>query len=161
MIRIGDVIKLRPSIFEREFSSPQCEWLNKYMYEDQFELVSLWFGSMGQNGDIARTIFGSSESIINQIEYLENGQPFEVITDVFRIILPAALEKNELTVTSYDKKTFRPCKADKDLNEDLEFFEKEYLNGMFSIMERENNKMDMYKLGFYLMKREGKWKNAC
>jgi hypothetical protein len=160
MIEIGDVVKLRPSIFEVEFRNSKTEWSNKFMYEDTFEFVSIWFDNLGQEGDMARTIFGGSESRIIRIENSENGQPFEVVTDLFRIIFPEALRLNELTVTKFDEKTFRLFNSDKDLIEDLEFFEKEYLNGLFSIMERENNKLDRYRLYFHLMKREGKWQNT-
>lgn len=160
MIEIGDVVKLRPSIFEDEFRNSKAEWSNKFMYEDTFEFVSLWFDNLGQEGDMAKTIFGASESRIIRIENSEDGQPFEVVTDLFRIIFPEALRLNELSVSKFDEKTFKRFKSDKELIEDLEFFEKEYLNGLFSIMERENNKLDKYKLHFHLMKREGKWQNA-
>ena len=36
MVEIGDVIKLRPSIFENEFEN--TEWSDKFMYEDSFKL---------------------------------------------------------------------------------------------------------------------------
>jgi hypothetical protein len=159
MIEIGDIIKLRPSIFNDEFTNPKIGWSDKYLYEDMFEFVSLWFADLQQEGDMARTIFGSSESKVIRIERSADGQPFEVITDLFRIIYPEAIRKNELTLQNSNQEALKQFKSDKELIEYLEFFEKEYLNGLFSIMERENNKMDKYKFGFHMMKREGKWQN--
>jgi|JI9StandDraft_2_1071091.scaffolds.fasta_scaffold131884_1 hypothetical protein len=161
MIKIGDVVKLRPSIFEDDFRNSKTEWSNKFMYEDTFESVSLWFDKLGQEGDMARTIFGSTESRIIRIENSEDGQPFVVVTDLFRIIFPEALRRKELTVRKYNEKNYKQFKSDRELIDSLESFEKEYLNRVFSILERENNKMDMYKLHFHLMKHEGKWQNAC
>ena len=54
---------------------------------------------------------------------------------------------------------FKPVQSENELIGDLEFFEKEYLKGLFSIMERENNKLDKYKFWLSMMIREGKWNN--
>lgn len=159
MIEIGDVVKLRPSIFENEFRDNRNNWSNKFMYEDTFNFVSIWFDSIGQEGDMAKTIFGASESRVIRIEHAEDGQPVIVITDLFRIIFPQAVSSNELSIAKFEEGTFRQFKSDRHLIEDLEFFEQEYLKGLFSIMERENNKLDKYRFHFHMMKREGKWLN--
>lgn len=163
MIKVGDVIKLRPSVFEKEYQ--ECEWANKYLYEDQFEFISLRFKNMDQRGDVAKTFFGSSETIVEKIEndddgqpWIVNGQPFIVLTDKFTIIYPEALKKNEISVSPAEEADFNIVKSEKQLINDLEFFEQGYLEGIFNVMERENNKLDTYKRGFYMMKSEGKWK---
>jgi hypothetical protein len=157
MIKVGDVIKLRPSIFDKEFQ--KYNWTNKYLYEDQFEFVSLRFRTLGQPGDMAKTIFGSSETIIDEIENDSDENPFIVLTSNFRIIYPEALRNNEIIVSPFVESDFKTFHSEKALIDDLEFFEQEYLGGLFSVMERENNKLDKYKLGLFMMIREGKWKN--
>lgn len=163
MIKIGDIIKLRPSAFEPEFDT--YHWQDKYLYEDRFHGVILWFENLvqqecntGQRGDIANTLFGSSESIVNEIEYGPEGQPFIVYTDRFSIFYAEALEKNEITILSSAGCNQNICKVEKEMINDLEFFEQEYLNGLFNVLERENNKLASYKVGLARMIREGKWK---
>ncbi|MEY5048314.1 MAG: hypothetical protein RLZZ175_1673, partial [Bacteroidota bacterium] len=72
------------------------------MYEDTFEFVSLWLNNLEQSADMAKTFFGSTESRIVKIEYLENGEPFVIITDFLRIIFPEAIKRNEITVLNFD-----------------------------------------------------------
>jgi|GEM_PF-3180374 len=158
MIKIGDIVKLRPSVFAQEFQAR--EWSTKYLYEDPFEHVSLRFKKLGQPGDMARTIFGGSETVIEEIENDDHDQPFLVLTDSFRIVYPEALRKKEISVSSPSELTVKVCQAEKRLIEDLEFFEQKYLEGIFTVMERENNKLHYYKQGFYMMKREGRWHSA-
>lgn len=159
MIDIRAVVQLRPSFFENEFE--KADWSNKYLYEDQFKGVSLRFKKLGQPGDIAKTIFGSSLTIIDEIEYDHDGCPFIILTNNFTITYPVAFENNEIKVYPAGQITFEAIKAEENLISDLEFFELNYLEKIFNVMERENNKFAMYKLGFYLMIREGKWKNVC
>ena len=158
MIKVGDVIKLRSSIFDNEFET--FNWTDKYLYEDQFEFVSLRFKALGQPGDMAKTFFGSSETIVNEIENDHEGKPFIVLTDNFRIIYPEALRKNEIRVYSMVETDFKAIQSEKELIDDLEFFELKYLEGHFSVMERENNKYDKYRFWLFMMIREGKWKNV-
>ncbi len=124
-----------------------------------FEFVSLRFTNLRQNGDMAKTFFGSSESIIEEIEYDSEEQPFIVRTNNFRILYPNAIEHNEIKVLPYESSRFKLIKSEKELIDNLEFFERKYLEGLFSVLERENNKLDQYKLGLTMMIREGKWKN--
>jgi hypothetical protein len=164
MVEIGDIIKLRPSVFAEEFhkygdATYGYPWSEKYLYEDRFEYVSLRFRLLGQPGDMAKTFFGSSETIVEDIEYDYDGQPLVLLTSSFRIICPNALEKDEVTICSFGKEAPEVYQSEKDLIENLEFFEQQYLEGTFSVMERENNKFDHYRLGLYMMLREGKWKN--
>jgi len=108
---------------------------------------------------MAKTFFGSSETIVEEIEYDYNGQPFIILTTNLRIIYPKALENNELSHYPLVESDFRPIQSEKQLIDDLESFELDYLKGIFNVMERENNKSDFYKYGLYAMLREGKWKN--
>lgn len=163
MIKIGDIVKLRPSAFEHEFDT--YHWQDKYLYEDRFHGVILWFENLvqqgcnaGQRGDIANTLFGSSESTVSEIEYDPEGQPFMVWTDRFSILYAEALEKNEITILSPATYPLSVSNAEKEMINDLEFFEQEYLNGLFSVLERESNKLASYKTGLAMMIREGKWK---
>lgn len=109
---------------------------------------------------MAKTIFGSSETIVEEIKNDFEGLPPVVLTSYFRIIFPNALTKNEIIVFSLVKSDFKLFQSKKTLIDDLEFFEQKYLEGLFSIMERENNKLDQYKSGLALMIREGKWKSV-
>lgn len=155
MVQVGDVIRLRGSVFESELS--KSEWQSKYLYEDTFKYVALRFSALNQPGDMAKTFFGSSESIVEDIECVYEGQPLIVLTNLFRIVYPAALEDREISVIPPMEKMFRTNEAESQLIKNLEFCEAKYLEGIFSIMERENNKFAMYKTGFYMIKNEGKW----
>ncbi len=108
---------------------------------------------------MAKTFFGSSETIVEDIEYDYEGQPLVVLTNSFRIIFPSALENHEVTINSLGNEKPVVYESEKKLIEDLEFFEQHYLEGTFTVMERENNKFASYKTGLYMMLREGKWKN--
>jgi hypothetical protein len=112
MVKVGDIIKLRPSVFEEEY--PTSEWSEKYLYEDQFKHVSLRFRNLGQQGDMAKTIFGSSETVVEEIgndddgfPWMVDGQPFILITDRFIIIYPEALRRNEITVLPFEDSIFK------------------------------------------------------
>lgn len=107
---------------------------------------------------MAKTFFGSSETIIEEIEY-DNGQPSIVLTDKFRIIFPNALENKEVISCGIEREAPVIYHSEKELIKNLELFEQYYLEGLFTVMERENNKFAFYKTGFYMMLREGKWKN--
>jgi hypothetical protein len=162
MIKVGDVIKLRPSVFDKEYQT--CEWSNKYLYEDQFQHISLRFKKLNQPGDRVKTIFGSSETVVEEIEkddegnpWFVDGLPFILLTDKFEIVFPEALKKKEIAVLSSEDIGLKSLASEKQLIEDLEFFEQNYLEGIFNVLERENNKNAAYRTGFYMMKREGKW----
>lgn len=163
MVKVGDVIRLRPSIFDGEYQT--AEWSNKYLYEDQFRYVALRFKNLEQPGDRAKTIFGSSETVVEEIENDDNGQPwvvdglpFIVLTDKFRIIYPEALKQREINTLPSKQVSLKSFESEKRLIDDLEFFEQKYLEGLSNILERENNKYASYRTGFYMMKGEGKWK---
>ena len=109
---------------------------------------------------MARTIFGSSETIIEEIENDSDDQPLIVLTDRFRIICPNALQKNEVSISPPSKATFKASQAEKELIENLEFYEQKFLEGFFDVMERENSKLAAYKTGYFMMKTEGRWNPA-
>jgi hypothetical protein len=162
MIKVGDVIQLRESIFQSEFEKMgrYSVWSNKYLYEDEFQYVCLKFFKLGKTGDMAKTLFGSSQTRVIHIEYDAEERPWIVTTDLYEIILREALDSKEISIKAYDEKNFRSLQAEKELVENLEHFEQKYMEGLFQINERENNKLDMYKLGLHRMIHEGKWKNA-
>lgn len=171
MIEVGAIIKLRPSAFEQEFET--FHWKDKYLYEDRFEAITLRFKSLSyrddennglslsnswQRGDQASTLFGSSEAIITDIEFDPDEQPFMIWTDNFCILYAAALKNSEFIVLPAENHNLRMSKAEQQMIEDLEFFEQQYLNGLFCVLERENNKRASYKAGLAGMIRDGKWK---
>ncbi len=162
MIQVGDIVRLRDSIFHTEFlkMDQYALWSNKYLYEDEFKYTCLRFPNLGKTGDMAKTIFGSSHTKVIHIEYIECNIPFIVTTDFFEIVIEAALQNREVEILSSDVQSFKLLQAEKELIGNLEFFELKYLEGLFDVNERDNNKLDMYKLGFHLMVKEGKWKNT-
>jgi hypothetical protein len=117
--------------------------------------VYLRFKKIGKAGDRAVTIFGSSLSRVERIEYLE-GNPFIIWTELFEIFLAGALEKDEIFISSDDKSHPLSSQAEKELINNLDYFEYLYLDGLLSVAERENNKLDVYKRGFYTIRNEGK-----
>lgn len=163
MVQIGDVITLRNSAFHNEFLQMVgfSEWSDKYLYEDQFEFVSLNFSKMNKVGDMVKTLFGSSQSRVIEIEYSNDAcdVPFIIKTDLFRIIFDDAIKNKEISVSSFDPNTYNFFLEEKKLIENLEFFEQKYLEGLFEIHERENNKLAHYRHGFHFMFKEGKWKH--
>jgi len=159
-VKIGDVIQLRPSAFEHKFLETEpLDWSKKYLYKDRFKHVYLRFKTINKAGDRAITLFGSSLSRVERIEYLE-GKPFIIWTELFEIFLAGALEKDEVFISSDGKNHSLSSQAEKELVDNLDYFEYHYLDGLFSVAERENNKLDMYKRGFYTIRKEGKWQSS-
>lgn len=157
-VQVGDVINLRPSAFQAEFAAiaPKAQWSIKYVYEDRFRYVDIWLPTLQQPGGSACTYFGSSQSRVVDIEYIED-KPFIIVTNLFRIIFPNALEVGEIEVMPYEEQSYCFYQAERELVECIDYFEQSYLRGLFQVHERENNKLDCYKQGFYQLIQEGKW----
>ncbi len=81
------------------------------------------------------------------------GEPFIIITDLFHIVFSRALQNNEVEVLPYDERNYHAHEAEKGVIECIDQFEQWYLAGLFKVHERENNKMDCYKSGFYRIMR--------
>lgn len=157
-VQLGDVIKLRPSAFQAEFATihSKAQWSNKYLYEDCFRYVDIWLPTLKQPGGSACTYFGSSQSRICEIEYIE-GEPFIIVTDLFRIVYPNALQNSEIEVFPYNEQSYCFYQPEKELIACIDQFEQWYLAGLFQVHERETNKQDCYKRGFYQIIQAGKW----
>lgn len=156
--KTGDVIQLRPSAYAVELSTGK--WSEKYLSEDAFSAVALRFRQMEQAGEFAKTIFGASFAVIEEIEYDPNGQPMTIKTDKFHIFYPEAAVRGEIMILPAGSHRTDRFPSESQLVEDLEFFEIGFKDGLFSVMERENNKLAMYKKGLYMMAKEGKWANV-
>jgi hypothetical protein len=119
----------------------------------------LWFSGLKTRGESAKMIFDSACSKIIEIEYDNNKNPLFITTELFWIIFPDALDAKEIEIIKPQSMTLKEYKEDTRTIKNLEFFESEYLKGIFDILERENNKKDTYKRGYYMMRRESKWSN--
>ncbi len=158
MINVGDIVVLRNSAFASEFQT--FDWSDKYLYEDAFNSVHLWFKKMNQRGECAKTFLGGAHSIIQEIEYYPDlNIPFIIVTDLFSILYLQALNDGEIQIQPFDAAKYTPIKADGDLIDDLEFYEQMYLDKLLSVLERENNKQAMYKYGLVKMIKEKKFEN--
>lgn len=157
-VQLGDVIKLRPSAFQAEFAAitPKAQWSINYLYEDRFRYVDIWLPTLRQPGGSACTYFGSSQSRVVDIEYLDD-KPFIVITNLFHILFLRAVEVSEIEVLPYEPQHYCFYQAEQELIECIDYFEQSYLLGMFQVHERENNKLDCYARGFSRIMQEGKW----
>ncbi len=158
MIKIGNYIRLKNKSFQELYLKNE-EWLDNYMNTNQFEYVSLWFENLNCRGEYAKMIFDSSISKVIEIKNDKNEKPLLVRTEHFWIVYPDALEKNEIELLNEIPKKIIGFENDKKMINDIEFFEIEYKKGLFDVLERENNKYDSYKRGFYFMKSSGKWKH--
>ncbi|RZK42755.1 MAG: hypothetical protein EOO61_05260 [Hymenobacter sp.] len=74
-----------------------------------------------------------------------------------RFFLAGALKKSEVFIFPDNEDFSNISLSEKKLIDDLDCIEKNYLDGIFSVSERENNKLDRYKYGFYRIISEGKW----
>jgi hypothetical protein len=158
MVEIEDYIKLRSLVFQHHFADQQ-EWNDGYLWEGLFQHVCLWFSGLKTRGESAKMIFDSACSKVIEIEYDNNKNPLFITTELFWIIFPDALDAKEIEIIKPQSMTLKEYKEDTRTIKDLEFFESEYLKGIFDILERENNKKDTYKRGYYMMRRESKWSN--
>lgn len=162
MIKLGDIIKLRDSAFKDDFMQmgQNLKWNDRYLYDDQFKYIALNFTNINKTGEQLKTFFGSSKSKVIDIEFDEANNPSIVKTDLYIIVFQPAVKNKELTIinNAEDKQiqlNIKQCES--ELVEDLEFIEKIYLEGLLQINERENNKVDKYKLGVKKMLMAGKW----
>ncbi|MGH1385217.1 hypothetical protein [Kordia sp.] len=158
MIKVGDYIKLKNKEYQN-FYLKNKEWNDDYMYVGHFKHVCLWFQDLNCRGEYAKIFFDSSISKVQEIENDETGKPLFIKTDFFWMVYPLALEKNEIEVLNQTPEKIIGFENDKRTIEDVEFFEKEYKNGLFDVLERENNKHACYRRGFYFMKDSGKWEH--
>ncbi|RRB06274.1 hypothetical protein [Larkinella rosea] len=158
-VHVGDVIKIRPSIFQDEFECMQrgLVWADKYLYEDLIDSVCLYLPTLNQAGDMAKTFFGSSLSRVVNIELDLDGNPLIVRTTKFEILFQKALANGDIELVSFNGKYYKDFKSEEELISNIDFIESEYLKGLFNVIERENNKLDFYKNGLYCMIMEGKW----
>ncbi|MFN8356411.1 MAG: hypothetical protein U0Y10_18285 [Spirosomataceae bacterium] len=159
MIQIGDTIQLRPSCFKDEFQAMKngLIWKQKYLYEDEFEHVSLFYPNLQKRGEYAKTFWGNTQSQVIQVEYDHENNPFMVYTNLFWISFEKALKNNEIRILKLNQDLKYDLEVESKLLEDLEFFEKKYLDNTFDILERENNKLYVYKLGLFKMIKAGKF----
>jgi hypothetical protein len=156
IVEIGDIIKLKNDSFRNHFHENSCpDWSVSNLYEFEFKYVTLWFGKLKTRAECVKGYFSSVCSSVVSIENGPDGNPLFIKTEFFWIILPDALQANEIEV--FKDPNYKVDEVAKKVIEDLEWIEIEYLNGNFQILERENNKLDFYKYGYSRMRWEKRW----
>lgn len=132
------------------------EMKEEYLWKYNFQHVCIYFPKLNCRGEYAKPFFHHSVSTIEEIESDENGNFIFLRTNLFWISLADALQSGEVEV--FDGPTTNEIDdIDQSVIDDLEFFEKEYLKKTYDILERENNKIAHYRIGFYEMRNAGKW----